>query len=62
MQTREQYLETTIDHTPKWMDLARVAMHEVKISDVVMKDFVVALLEDACTKLDAINNSSKGEV
>jgi hypothetical protein len=49
----------TIDLTPKWMDLARVAIREVKISDLAMKDYIVYLLQDACTKLDAMNGNGE---
>lgn len=41
---------------PRWSDLARISIHELKMSDLPTRKFTIALLEDACAKLDALND------
>ena len=45
-----------IDITPRWSDLARISIYELKMSDLPTRKFTIALLEDACAKLDALND------
>ena len=45
-----------VNITPRWSDLARISIYELKMSDLPTRKFTIALLEDACAKLDALND------
>ena len=55
----------TVDITPKWMDLARICIDDLKRSDLSTRNWVrmltITLLEDACTHLDNMNEEIKKE-
>jgi len=46
----------TVNIAPTWMSLARIAIDEIDRSDLALKKFTVALLKDACEKLDKLND------
>ena len=41
---------------PRWSDVSRISIHELKLSDLPTRKFTIALLEDACAKLAALND------
>ena len=45
-----------VNISPRWSDLARISIYELKMSDLPTRKFTIALLEDACAKLDALND------
>ena len=51
----------TVDITPKWMDLARICIDDLKRSDLSTRKLTITLLEDACTHLDNMNEEIKKE-
>jgi len=46
----------TANIAPTWMGLARIAIDEISRSDLALKKFTIALLEDACGTLDELND------
>ena len=48
-------MDKTVNVTPTWMGLARIALDDLERSDLATRKFTIALLEDACTKLDKLN-------
>ena len=46
----------TVNISPNWMGLARIIIDDLKKSDLATKDFAIALLTNACEKLDDLND------
>ena len=46
----------TVNLAPNWMGLARIVLDDLKRSDLATKDFAIALLTNACEKLDDLND------
>ena len=46
--------EKTINIAPTWMGLARIAIDDLKRSDLPTRKFTIALLENACQTLDQL--------
>lgn len=51
----------TVNIAPKWMGLARIAIDDLKRSDLPTREFTIALLEDACETLDELNAKAEAE-
>ena len=49
----------TVNLAPKWMTLARIILDDLKRSDLATKDFAIALLTNACEKLDDLNERAE---
>ena len=54
-------MDKTVNETPTWRGLARIALDDLERSDLATKKFTIALLEDACTKLDKLNAEADEE-
>tara|TARA_Y100000310_G_C20186046_1_gene580331 strand:+ start:214 stop:402 length:189 start_codon:yes stop_codon:yes gene_type:complete len=46
--------EKTINIAPTWMGLARIAIDDLKRSDLPTREFTITLLENACQTLDQL--------
>ncbi|MAH51022.1 hypothetical protein CMI37_34720 [Candidatus Pacearchaeota archaeon] len=48
-------------NAPKWTALARIAIDDLRQSKLRTREFTIALLEDACEILDALNDEAQKE-